>query len=275
MIPDIPVSDLLWLAAALAAAGAVSGLFAGLFGLGGGAILVAVLYQLFALIGVDEAVRMHLAVGTSLGVIIPTSIRSLSAHNRRGAVDFAVLRRWALPVVAGVVLGSLLAAWVSGALLRVVFAALCLIIVARMAFGRDDWRLGDDLPKGPLNALFGLAIGLLSTLMGIGGGIFGNTLMMAYGRSVHQAVATSSGLGLLISVPGALGFMWAGWGARDLPPLSFGYVSLIGVALLVPASVLAAPLGVRLAHAFAPRTLKIIFALFLVAVSARFIWSLA
>lgn len=274
MIFNIPLTDLMWLALVLICGGAVTGVFAGLFGVGGGAILVAVLYQLFGMIGIDEAVRMHLSVGTSLGVIIPTSISSLTAHNRRGAVDREVLRKWAVPVIAGVVLGSILAAFVSGALLRVVFVILSLTIVGRMTFGRDDWRLGDDLPGGILNTVFGFGIGLLSTLMGIGGGAFGNTILMAYGRSVHQAVATSSGLGVLISVPGAIGFMWAGWGTDGLPPLSLGFVSLIGVALLVPTSVLAAPLGVKLAHSFAPRTLKIAFALFLVAVSVRFIASL-
>lgn len=264
------LSDLLPLAIALLGAGIVAGVIAGMFGVGGGAVLVPVFYQLFSYLGVEEAVRMHLCVGTSLGIIVPTSLRSFKGHLDKGAVDMHMLKSIALPILAGVVLGSVLAAFVPSGGLKGVFAVVALLIGLKMLLGRAEWRLGDDLPGQPGLGIIGLAIGALSTLMGIGGGVFGNTLMTLFGRSIHQAVATSSGLGVLISIPGVLGFMAAGWGAEGLPPLSFGYVSLIGVALVIPASVLAAPFGVRLAHAISRRKLEVAFALFLFVVSARF-----
>ncbi|HFQ16086.1 MAG TPA: sulfite exporter TauE/SafE family protein [Rhodobacteraceae bacterium] len=268
-------SELLPLAVALLGGGVVAGIIAGLFGVGGGAVLVPVLYQLFSAIGIDDAVRMHIAVGTSLAIIVPTSIRSFLSHAKRdGVVDMAFLKNIALPVLAGVGLGSLAAAHVPADGLKAVFAVLALLMAVKMYLGKQDWRLGEDLPGPAGLAGYGLGIGFFSTLMGIGGGVFGNTLMTLHGRSMHQAVATSSGLGVLISIPGMIGFMAAGWNASGLPPFSLGYVSLIGVALVIPASILAAPLGVKLAHALPRRTLELAFAVFLTFVAFRFFYAL-
>jgi len=274
--------DLLWLAAALLAAGAVTGLLAGLFGVGGGAVVVPVLYELFRVVGVPEEVRMPLCVGTSLAVIIPTSIRSFQAHRARDAVDMAILRRWAVPVVLGVVLGSLIARHAPADLFKAVFAVIAGISAIRLLFGRDGWRLGDDLPGPAVTRLYGGAIGLLSALMGIGGGQLSNLFMTFYGRPIHQAVATSSGLGPLIAIPGALGYIYAGWPraaefpdvAALQPPFALGYVSLLGFLLFVPTSIATAPLGARLAHALSRRRLETAFGLFLLIVSARFAVSL-
>ena len=268
------IIDLMPLALALSGAGIIAGVIAGVFGVGGGAVLVPVFYQLFAYLGVDDAVRMHLCVGTSLGIIVPTSIRSFKGHLAKGAVDTGMLKAIALPIVIGVVIGSLLAAYVPADGLKAVFAGVACLIGLKMLLGRADWRLGDDLPGQPGMGMIGVGIGTLSTLMGIGGGVFGNTVMTMYGRPIHQAVATSSGLGVLISIPGVLGFMAAGWGREGLPPLSLGYVSLIGVALVIPASVLAAPIGVRIAHAISRRRLEMAFALFLFFVSIRFFYAM-
>ncbi len=268
------LTDLLPLAVALLGAGVVAGVIAGVFGVGGGAVLVPVFYQLFTYLGVEDTIRMHLCVGTSLGIIVPTSIRSFKGHLDRDAVDMAMLKSIALPVILGVALGSLLAAYVPAGGLKAVFAIVALLIGLKMMLGRADWRLGDDLPGQPGLGIIGVGIGTLSTLMGIGGGVFGNTLMTLFARPIHQAVATSSGLGVLISIPGVLGFMAAGWGREGLPPLSLGYVSLIGVALVIPASVLAAPIGVRIAHAISRRKLETAFALFLFFVSARFFYAM-
>lgn len=275
MLAGLPVSELIWLALALLAAGAVTGVLAGLFGVGGGAVMVPVLYQLFALIGVPEEVRMHLSVGTSLAVIIPTSIRSFRGHLKRDAVDMETLKRWAVPVVVGVVLGSLIAAYVSSAALKGVFAVVATLNGLKLLIGRDDWRLGDAMPGTIGHGAYGLGIGVLSALMGIGGGVFGNMVMTLYNRPIHRAIATSAGLGVLISIPGALGYVWAGWPKMSLlPPFSLGYVSLIGAALIIPTSVWLAPLGVKLAHGFSKRRLEIAFGLFLMLVGLRFAWSL-
>ncbi|MBB4304100.1 putative membrane protein YfcA [Rhodobium orientis] len=269
-----PIGEIVMLAAALATAGAVAGVLAGLFGIGGGAILVPVLYQFLAFLGVDEAVRMHLSVGTSLGIIIPTSIRSFMAHKARGAVDMELLKTWAIPVPAGVVIGSLIAAYVSADGLKLIFAVIATVVAAKMLFDRGGLRLGDDIPGNPVRAIIGGFIGLVSTLMGIGGGVMNNTFMTLYGRPIHQAVATSAGTGTLISVPGMIGFMWAGWGAPGLPPFSIGYVNLLAMLLVVPITVLVAPFGVSLAHRLSRRGLQLFFGIFLLIVAVRFVLSL-
>jgi uncharacterized membrane protein YfcA len=282
MIYGISYSDVVLLAVSLLAAGAVTGILAGVFGVGGGAVVVPVLYELFRAVGVPEDVRMPLCVGTSLAIIIPTSIRSFNAHRAKGKVDMSILRQWAIPVVAGVAAGSLVARYAPADLFKAVFVAVAGVSAIRLLFGRDSWRLGADLPKGPLMTLYGGIIGLLSALMGIGGGQISNLFMTFYGRPIHQAVATSSGLGVLISIPGAIGYLYAGWPkAAAYPdvaalqfPLAIGYVSLIGFVLFVPTSIWTAPIGARLAHTLSKRRLEVAFGIFLLVVCARFLWSL-
>lgn len=267
--------QLAMLAAALLAAGVVSGLLAGLFGVGGGAVMVPVLYQLFGFIGVPDALKMQLAVGTSLAVIVPTSIRSFLTHRKKGAVDDALLRAWALPVVAGVVLGSWVASFAPPAVFKAVFVLVAFATAAKLGFGKASWRIADDIPAEPGRAIIGVVTGLLSALMGIGGGSIVNLVMSFCNRPIHQSVATASGVGVLISIPGALGFVWAGWSRMgELPPLSLGFVSLIGAALIMPTSVWVAPFGAHLAHRLPKRKLEIGFAVFLVAMGLRFLVSL-
>jgi uncharacterized protein len=270
----IPAGELALLLGALLAAGLATGLLAGLLGIGGGGILVPVLYELFGSQGVDEAIRMHLAVGTSLAVIIPTSLRSFAAHRARGAVDMEILKSMAVPVIAGVCLGALLARYADDAVLKAIWVVAATLMATRLYLGGRGWQLGDAIPGNPFRALYGGFVGLISTLMSIGGGAFVTTMMVLYGRSIHNAVATSSGFGPLIAIPGTLGFIWAGWHASGLPPGSLGYVSLLGALLIVPTSVLAAPLGVRLAHGISRRKLELAFATFLMLVSLRFLLSL-
>ena len=267
--------ELVEIAAAFAAAGAVAGFLAGLFGIGGGAVLVPAFYQAFAVMGVNDAVRMHLCVGTSLAVIVPTSIRSFLAHRGHGAVDTRLLKGWILPVPAGVLLASAVAAFASSAVLRGIFAAIAALVGARMLFARQKWRLGTELPGQPARAAVGTVIGLLSGLMGIGGGVMNSTFMTLFDRPVHQAVATSSGVGVLVSVPGLVGYVVAGWGEKGLPPFSTGFVNWIAVALIMPITLLVAPYGVRVAHALGKRQLQVLLGCFLLLVSARFFYSLA
>jgi uncharacterized protein len=270
----IPAGELALLLGALAAAGLATGLLAGLLGIGGGGILVPVLYELFGAQGVDESIRMHLAVGTSLAVIIPTSLRSFAAHRAHGAVDMEILKSMALPVIAGVCLGAVLARSSNDVALKTIWVVAATLMSSRLYLGNRGWQLGDAIPGNPFRALYGGFVGLISTLMSIGGGAFVTTMMVLYGRSIHNAVATSSGFGPLIAIPGTLGFIWAGRHAAGLPPGSLGYVSLLGALLIVPTSVLAAPLGVRLAHGISRRKLELAFATFLMLVSLRFLLSL-
>ncbi|MCR4265429.1 sulfite exporter TauE/SafE family protein [Nitratireductor sp. ZSWI3] len=271
---DLPMGEIALFALALAGAGIVAGFMAGLFGIGGGAVLVPVFYQVFGLFGVDEAVRMHLSVGTSLAIIVPTSLRSFRAHYLRGAVDMDILRSFVLAVPAGVVLAALVAAHVSSEGLRAIFAGIAFLVSLRLLFNRDRWRLGTVVPANPVRSVVGVLIGFFSTLMGIGGGVMNNTFMTLYGRPMHQAVATSSGVGVLISVPGLIGYIWAGWGDPLLPIASSGYINWIAVLLIVPITLLVAPYGVQLAHALDKRKLELAFGLFLILVAVRFAWSL-
>ena len=274
--------ELFWLAVSLLAAGAATGVLAGVFGVGGGAVIVPVLFELFRVVGVPDEVRMPLCVGTSLAVIIPTSIRSFNAHRAKGAVDMTILRQWAVPVVIGVLAGSIVARYAPADLFKGVFVLVAGVSAIRLLFGKDSWRLGADMPSGPVMTVYGLLIGVLSSLMGIGGGQLSNLFMTFYGRPIHQAVATSSGLGVLISIPGALGYIYAGWPrAAEYPdvaalqfPLALGYVSLVGLVLFVPTSIWTAPMGARLAHALSKRRLEVAFGIFLVIVCARFAASL-
>ena len=282
MLMGIPYAELALLAVGLLVAGGITGLLAGLFGVGGGAVIVPVLYELFTTLGVPDDIRMPLCVGTSLAIIIPTSIQSFNAHRRRGAVDMSILRTWAIPAILGVILGSLVARFAPAELFKWVFVLVAGASALRLLFGKDSWRLADDMPGKFLMRIYGLVIGVLSALMGIGGGQLSSLFMTFYGRPIHQAVATSSGLGVLISIPGALGYIYAGWPrAAEYPdvaaiqfPVALGYVSLIGLILFVPTSMLFAPLGVRVAHALPKRRLEMAFGLFLLVVAARFLFDL-
>lgn len=271
----IDVSEWVMLAVVLLGAGVVSGLLAGLFGVGGGAVMVPVLYQLFGVIGVPEALKMQLAVGTSLAVIIPTSIRSFSAHRARGAVDEALLKAWAVPTVVGVLAGSWLASFAPPSVFKIVFVFVAWATAIKLGFGKDSWKLADDIPAEPGRSIIGVVTGLLSALMGIGGGSIVNLVMSFCNRPIHQSVATASGIGVLISIPGAIGYMAAGWSKMgELPPLSIGFVSLIGAVLIMPTSMWVAPIGARLAHRLPKRVLEIAFAIFLGLMGLRFVISL-
>lgn len=275
-MPDISMSagEIALFAAAVAASGVVSGLLAGIFGIGGGAVLVPVFYQVFGMFGVDESVRMHVSVGSSLAIIIPTSIRSFTAHLARGAVDTALLRSFLVPVPVGVVLASLAAAAISSAELRIIFSVITVLVGLKLLLNRESWRLGREIPGEPWRSVTGVAIGFFSTLMGIGGGVMNNTFMTLYGRPMHQAVATSSGVGVMIAIPGTLGYIWAGWDHPLLPAFSSGFVNWIAVLLVIPIALIVTPYGVRLAHWMNKRHLEIGFGLFCLAVSARFFVSL-
>lgn len=273
MLATLSADGLTLLILSLIAGGLVAGFLSGMLGIGGGGILVPVLYEAFGLAGVPEDVRMHMALGTTLGVIAPTVARSFLAHRARGAVDMDVIRRMGPAVVAGVVLGTLIASKASSEALRWVWVVLGSALALKMALGRDDWRLAETLPRPPYLEMAAFAIGVLATLMGIGGATFTVPLLTLHGRQLLQSVATATGIGLVIAVPGVAGYMLSGWGEPGLPPYSIGYVSL-GALLIAPLSVLAAPYGVKLAHGIPKRRLEIAFAIFLATVVARFLSTL-
>ena len=268
-------ADLLVLAAAVLAAGIVTGLLAGLFGIGGGAVIVPVLYEVFRIIEVPEEVRMQLCVGTSLAIIVPTAFRSYRAHRARGLVIPEVIGAWTMPAVFGVLVGAAAAAFAPAELFRAAFAAIAGLIAAKLLVGREGWVLGSDLPGRGAMTVYGFLVGLGSSLMGISGGSLATMTLTLYRKPIHQAVATSAGLGVPITIAGTIGYVLAGLRYQaHLPPLSLGFVSAIGVVLIAPISSYVAPFGARLAHALSRRALEIGFGLFLLAVAARFVVTL-
>jgi uncharacterized membrane protein YfcA len=273
MDPALINGELAWLVVALIVAGVVTGFLAGLLGIGGGGILVPTLFETFTFLDVPDSIRMHMVLGTSFAVIVPTAISSFRAHMKKGAVDTAVLRQLGPFVVAGVLVGVALVSHVSSTPLKWVWIVCGSVFCIKMALGRDDWRLSDTLPDNALAKFVAFLIGLVSTLMSIGGGMFLVTLFTLSGWPILKAVSTSSGFGPLIAIPGLLGFVWAGWGNPELPPGSLGFVSVIGAAIIMPASVLTAPLGVRLAHGLPRRKLELAFAAFLAFVALRLLIS--
>jgi len=275
MMTGLDAAERVELALMLVAVGALSGFLAGLFGIGGGAIIVPVLYEVFRVVGVPDEVRMQLCIGTSLAIIVPTTIRSYVAHRERGAVMPDVLRIWMIPMVVGVGLGSVLAAFAPQSVFKVAFIILAAIIAARLLLGGDRWRLGDELPGKAGMIAYGLGIGLAGSLMGVSGGSMSTMVLTLYGKPIHAAVGTAAGLGVPLTIAGTLGYVLAGLPHQALtPPLSLGFVSLIGVALMAPVSSWIAIFGVRAAHALPKRQLEIAFGIFLLLVSIRFVISL-
>jgi uncharacterized protein len=273
-MPDVTSSELLWLALAVIAAGLFTGVLAGLFGVGGGTVIVPALYEVFRILDVPTDVRMQLCIGTSLAIIVPTTVRSYLAHRAVGAVIPQVVRLWSPPAVLGVVLGSLVAAWAPGGLFKIAFVIFATFVSAKMLFGQS-WSLGASLPGQAAQRGFGFLTGLVSALVGVSGGSISNAALTLYGKPIQQAVATSAGIGVPITIVGTAGYILAGWRFMPvLPPLSLGFVSLIGLVLVAPLSSMAAPYGARMAHRLSRRQLEIAFGVFLTVASLRFIASL-
>lgn len=268
------ILEMALLVAALAAVGCVSGFLAGLLGVGGGIVIVPALFYVFDLLDIDQSVRAHLAVGTSLATIIPTSIISLRAHHKRDSVDIALLKGWAPAVAIGVLIGVVIAAWVDGSALTAIFGAVALIVSAHMMFTPEGARLRDGLPRQPFRGLIALVIGTLSTLMGIGGGTLSVPVLSLFNFPLRRAIGTAAAIGLIIAIPGTIGFAINGWGAVDLPPFSLGYVSLVGCAAIVPSSLALAPWGARAAHTLKVSLLRKAFAVFLGLTDIKMVLSL-
>ena len=256
----------------LVLAGIVGGLVAGMLGVGGGIVIVPVLYHVLDLMGIDPGVRMHIAVGTSLATIIPTSFSSTRSHDKKGAVDWELLRRWAVPMVVGVLIGSAVSGFVRGQALALFFACVALPVAVHLAFFGETKRLSDHLPTGLGGMLLPAGIGGVSTMMGIGGGTVGVPAMTLCGVPIHRAVGTAAAFGFLISIPGTIGSIIGGWGAHGLPPYSLGYVNLLGFVLIAPASYFMAPFGAQLAHMTDRGRLRMLFAGFIAITAARMLY---
>lgn len=256
-------SQLLPLIVLLLIIGAIAGVIAGLLGVGGGIILVPAFYYMFSALGYDSENLMQICVATSLATIIFTSIRSVLSHHKKGAVDWGILKAWAPGIAIGAIVGVLIAREMRSVSLMIIFGILGALVGLYLAFGRQNWRLGDAMPSGIGRIITSPILGFLSVLMGIGGGSFGVPLMTLFNQPIHRAVATSAGFGVIIAVPSVIGFLLIGWDMPVKPPLTFGLVNLPAFAIVVSMTLITAPIGVRLAHAMDPRPLKTAFAFFI------------
>lgn len=247
--------------------GAFAGVLAGLLGVGGGIVLVPAFFYAFQTLGYDGPQLMQMCLATSLATIIVTSVRSVMSHNKKGAVDWDILRSWAPGIAVGAVLGVLVAASLRSVVLQALFGCLGIVIGLYLAFGRQEWRLGPEMPKGVTRAVLSPMVGFMSVLMGIGGGSFGVPLMSLYATPIHRAVATAAGFGVLIAVPSVIGFLFLEIEADKRPPLTIGAVNLVAFAIVIAMTLITAPWGVKLAHAMDPKPLKRVFAGFLILVA--------
>jgi uncharacterized membrane protein YfcA len=258
-------TELLLPLAALLGAGLLAGFAAGIFGIGGGFVVVPALFIVLPLLGGAHSQYAHVAIGTSAATIIVTSIRSLLAHAKRGAVEFEILKSWAPWIILGDGLGVILAHHVDGRILTLIFASGVLLMSLNFLLPKLGNRvIGDDMPTGvPRMAIAG-GLGTFSALLGIGGGTIAIMVMTLHGRSIHRAIATASGIGTLIAVPSAIGFAVIGVHEAGLPWGSLGYVNVPAAVAIACMSVLTAPLGVAAAHSLPPTMLKRVFGVYLV-----------
>jgi uncharacterized membrane protein YfcA len=262
-MPD--ASILIQMGLMLVATGGFAGVLAGLLGVGGGIVLVPSFFYVFQTLGYGGPQLMQVCLATSLATIIVTSIRTVLSHNKKGAVDWDILRGWAPGIAAGAVLGMLVAASLRSSTLQVIFGGLALCVGAYLGLGRAHWRLGEAMPGGLRRAVLSPAMGFLSVLMGIGGGSFGVPVMTLYGTPIHRAVATAAGFGVIIAVPSVIGFLFLA--IDGAPPLTIGAVNLVAFGIVIAMTMITAPWGVRLAHAMDPKPLKRVFAIFLTLVA--------
>lgn len=257
---DLP--QLLALGGGLIAASILAGVVAGLLGVGGGIVIVPVLFWMFAAVRFPTELAMHMAVATSLATIVTTSISSTMAHNRKGAVDWVLLRRWAPFLALGALAGGLTARLFDATILTGVFGVVALLVALNLAT-RRTLVISDQLPPTPVQMLLAGITGFISSLMGIGGGTIGVPTMAAFTVPIHRAVGTASVFGLAIAVPAVIGFVISGWDVPGRPPFSLGYVSIVAAAIILPFTTYFAPIGARLAHRLEPICVKRAFALFL------------
>ncbi|MGH1367368.1 MAG: sulfite exporter TauE/SafE family protein [Maritimibacter sp.] len=259
------ISVLLSMGGVLLAIGAFAGVLAGLLGVGGGIVLVPAFFYAFALMGYDSPELMQICVATSLATIIVTSARSVAAHHKKGAVDWAILRTWAPGIIIGAVIGVGVASMLHSAALQGVFGGIGFSIGLYMLFGKAQWRLAETMP-GPLKRnILSPLVGFLSALMGIGGGSFAVPIMTLHGVAIHRAVATAAGFGVVIAAPSVIAFLFVN--VSVTPPWTLGAVNIPAFLVVIAMTLLTAPLGAKLAHKLDPKPLKRVFGVFLTLVA--------
>lgn len=257
--------------ASLIGAGLIAGFLAGLLGIGGGIVTIPVLFVLFEDLGTPLEWRMHAAIATSLAIIIATNISSAYAHNKKGGVDWSVVKSWWLAVAIGAVSGSMFATTLKTAELVYFFAILAGFLALKMLFPLEKWVLGQHLPTGFFKYSNPGIIGFFSAVMGIGGGSFSVPYMTIYCVPIHRAVGTATLIGLVISLAGGMGYLIGGLNIAGLPAGSVGFIHLPYAVGIAVAAVLTAPLGAKVAHRLQRAVLSVLFGIFLIGATLRLI----
>lgn len=274
MINDILYQELLVYFIGLLITGVIGGLIAGLFGVGGGIVIVPILFWIFTSLNFPNEILMHMAIGSSLATIIPTSISSARAHYHRGSIEIDIIKKWAPGIFLGAIIGGLSGKYFSVNELKYLFASIAFLVALNMFF-KEPLRLGNNFPKSRLlNIIMSSLIGLLSSLMGVGAGTLGVPALVALSVPIHKAIGTAAALGLFIAVPATLGLAFSGFNIPNRPPMSIGYVNLIAFFIMFPLTVFFAPVGVKLAHRINQRALKSIFGIFLIITSIKMLSSI-
>jgi uncharacterized membrane protein YfcA len=274
LINDILYQELLVYFIGLLITGVIGGLIAGLFGVGGGIVIVPILFWIFTSLNFPNEILMHMAIGSSLATIIPTSISSARAHYHRGSIEIDIIKKWASGVFLGAIVGGLSGKYFSVNELKYLFASIAFLVALNMFF-KEPLRLGNNFPKSRLlNIIMSSLIGLVSSLMGVGAGTLGVPALVALSVPIHKAIGTAAALGLFIAVPATLGLAFSGFNIPNRPPMSIGYVNLIAFFIMFPLTVFFAPVGVKLAHRINQRALKSIFGIFLIITSIKMLSSI-
>jgi uncharacterized membrane protein YfcA len=254
---------------ALIATGIFAGLLAGLLGVGGGIVIVPVLFFLFQSFDVSAQSAMLIATATSLATIVPTSLSSIKSHHSAGNVDLSLLKSWGAFILIGVVIGSLLVTQYGGQWLSALFGVIASLSAINMLFRAGKTSFADSLPGKFAQRVIASCIGFFSAMIGIGGGTLSVPILTAYSYPAHKAVGTAASIGLIISLPAAITMLTIGVTPSDAPFGTYGLVNLLGFVCIVPLTVIFAPIGAKLANVMDANLLKRVFAVVLLITGLR------
>lgn len=262
---DFFTTETIYLFVILCGLAGVAGFLAGLLGIGGGLVLVPGLYFTFISLGYESDHLMHVTIGTSLGTIMATGLSSALAHHKKGAVDFDIIRKLAPGLILGVIIGSLIASIVNSLWLKCFFVPALFILALLMLVNPKNTVIQKTLPPHFMTTPITCIIGIISSLMGIGGAALNVPFMTLFQVPVHKAIGSASAMGILVAITGTIGFFLIGLGENhtSLPPFTYGYINILALAIIMPITILVAPFGVRVAHIASVSRLKKIFSIFL------------